>query len=236
MFFLFFSGNNIFAQFDNYRIDQKIEIRYGLYEVRLKNNRLDLHPLIIPYEWFAYSVSEYIAGYEQYGDILFFKNKSFEKNMIYDKLGNEIVESNIDKIESVVFVEQNKLIINGYYTVNRRGFKITNMDDEYRFNDYNTIIKEVNEQMTISYINRNTQKEIIGQYIQQNSKEGQSELFIYPIERKGKNQFLFNLFGKNIQIDCSNYRIDYDSINVTIVYNTLYNSYFLFVDSYKGDH
>jgi hypothetical protein len=77
---------------------------------------------------------------------------------------------------------------------------------------------------------------LIGKEVPRNEKEGQSDLFLYPVEQQDNKYFLFYFWDRFVVVDCSGFRSHYDFMNLMAVYNSTFDEYFIFVDSYAGDH
>jgi len=206
---------------------RRVNVWYsGLYHVS-KQRSPDLRHII--YDDF-HSSETFIHSYQQYENILFFRNINGKKNLILDGNRGRWLYTYMDTIDSIVFTDKNTITIKGSHTVKNRDWEWSNKISEeitYKINNY-----------SFSYLNYNVPDSMIGKEIPQNKQEGNEELFFEPIEIRDNKQFIFYFKEYNIycNFDLSQFREPYDYVNIKAIYNTTFDMYFIFISTYKSDH
>ena len=232
---LFLISNGFgFAQFRDYRPYSKEYIYWpGVYHFSKQKSE--------PYNYYFGNIfrpGSYLTDppeYEQYENILFFKNKG-GKNLIYDKINHWCIHTDIDNIDSIVFKDPYSITIKGSHTITGNNYWNNRSTIEW----VNTISEEINIVIynikTNIYHKINVTDEMIGKEIPRNKLEGKSESFFPPVASEDNKYFLFKLFGRNVVFDFTQYKQHYDYIYIFAIYNTTFDEYYIFVDSYAGDH
>jgi hypothetical protein len=232
---LIFSAYLGFAQFSNYQIAYRMKIyNSGIFYL---NYQREPYPETygIRYDGSIAVGRTFSPNYEQYENIIFFKSNGGQ-NIIYDRAHSREFYTNMEKIDSIIFTDDHTLTIKGVH------FK-----KEYDYWGKETIFtNKITEEITITYSTLEMARirmyydwnisEIIGKEVPQNKLEGQTESFIEPIEKRDNKYFLFKFWDRYVIVDSSGFSSRYVYITLTAVHNTTFDEYFIFVETYTGDH
>jgi hypothetical protein len=236
---LFIICNKVFAQFNDYKPYQREYIySRGIYVYARQKSDKNIH-----YTWFI-SFSEtftYSPEYEQYNNIIFFKESS-GKNLIYDRINNIRIDTEIDNIDSIVLSNFDEITIKGSHTYenirtwnNRKEHEWRKITREEIRIKYDIPGQKFNDSI---YYKIDVTKEMLNKEIKKNELEGRKDDIIKPIKSENNKHFLFNFFGRNVVFDFSKYKDSYTDIYISAIYNITFDLFFIFVDSrdYRGDH
>jgi hypothetical protein len=226
--FLFFSNYFGFAQFDDYRIAYRMRVyNNGFYYLSYQRNP-DPSIYGIRIDGFLRTGNSFSPNYEQYENIIFIRSGG-GKNTIYDLAHHKVFETNMENIDSIIFTDDHTLTIRGFHTKK----------------EYHYFTNKITEEITITYGSLERERirryydwniaELIGKEVPRNGAEGQPELFLHPIEQED-SCFLFHFWDRYVIVDCTGFKPHYDFMNIVAVYNTTFDEYYIFVESYAGDH
>jgi hypothetical protein len=233
--FLLSSNYFGFAQFDDYRIAYRMRVYdNGIFYLSYQREP-EPSTYGIRYDGFLRQGSSFSPNYEQYESIIFFKSNG-GKNIIYDRAYSRVFETDMENIDSIIFTDDHTLTIRG-----------SHIKKEYDYWGREVMFtNKITEEITITYTGSEITRirhyydfnvsGLIGKKVPRNEMEGQPELFIYPIEQQGSKYFLFYFWDRYVVVDCTGFRSHYDFLNLVAVYNTTFDEYYIFVDSYAGDH
>jgi len=178
----------------------------------------------------GYSGETFIHSYQQYENILFFRNNRGNKNLIVDGILGRYFYTDMDTIDSIVFTDKYTITIKGSHTVKNRDWGWSNtISEEITYKINNT---------GFSYLDVNVPDSMIGKEIPQNKQEGKEELLFDPVDIKDNKQFIFYFKEYNIyyNFDLSQFKEPYDYVDIKAIYNTTHDEYYIFINTYAGDH
>jgi hypothetical protein len=233
--FLLFSNYFGFAQFNDYRIAYRMKVYgNGIYYLSYQREP-EPSTYGIRYDDSLRPGSTFSPNYEQYENIIFFRSGG-GRNIIYDRAYSRVFETDMENIDTIIFTDDHTLTIRGFH-----------IKEEYDYWGRKVMFtNKITEEITITYTSAEITRirlyydwdisGLIGKEVPRNETEGMPELFTHPIEQQDNKYFLFHFWDRYVVVDCTGFRSHYDFINLVAVYNTTFDEYYIFVQSYAGDH